>query len=92
MAENIGAIIRQWLQQSGLSDKLKEQSVPNYWTEIVGEAVARHAEVERIDKGRMYIRVSSAVWRNELMLRRDEIKRKINERFGAEVVQEVILR
>jgi len=92
MADSIGSIIKQWLRDSGLEEKVQQQSVPNYWVEIVGEAVARHAEVERIDRGKMFIRVSSAVWRNELMLRRDDIRRRINERFGAEIVQEIILR
>ncbi len=92
MAERIGSLIQQWLRENDLTDKVQEASVPAYWLEIVGEAVARQATVERIDKGRMFVRVESAVWRNELMMRREEIRQKVNERFGAEVVQEIILR
>jgi len=92
MAESIGSIIKQWLRDNGYEEKVRENSVPGYWTEIVGEAVARQAHVERIDRGRMYVRVESAVWRNELLMRRDEIIRKVNERLGAEVVREIVLR
>lgn len=92
MPNSIGAIIQQWLRENGLDDKLKEQSVPTYWVEIVGETIAKHATVDRIDKGTMFISVQSATWRNEIMLRREEIKRKVNERFGAEVVQEIVVR
>lgn len=92
MPNSIGAIIQQWLRDNGLDNKLKEQSVPTYWVEIVGETIAKHATVDRIDKGIMFISVQSATWRNEIMLRREEIKRKVNERFGAEVVQEIVVR
>lgn len=92
MAESLGAVIRQWLRENNLEEKLQQNEVPAYWVEIVGEAVARHATVERIDKGKMFVRVESAVWRNELAMRREEIRVKVNERLGAEIVTEVILR
>jgi predicted nucleic acid-binding Zn ribbon protein len=92
MANTIGALIQQWLRENNLETKVQESSVPGYWIDIVGEAVARHAHVERIDKGRMFVQVESAVWRNELAMRREEIRQKVNERFGAEIVKEIILR
>jgi predicted nucleic acid-binding Zn ribbon protein len=92
MAESIGAIIQQWLRANNLEEKLQQQSVPNYWVEIVGESVAKHATVERVDKGKMFVKVESAVWRNELSMRREEIRQKVNEHFGAEIVKEVIFR
>lgn len=92
MAESIGSILKQWLRDNGYEHKVQEHSVPDYWVEIVGEAVARQAHVERIERGRMFVRVDSAVWRNELLLRRDDIIRMVNERFGTEVVKEIVLR
>ncbi len=92
MAESVGAIIKQWLRENDLEGKFRESAVPGYWTEIVGETVASHSEVERIDKGRMFLRVDNATWRNELMLRREEIRESVNKRFGAEVVKEIIVR
>ena len=92
MAESIGAIIQQWLRANNLEEKLQQQSVPNYWVDIVGESVAKHATVERVDKGKMFVKVESAVWRNELSMRREEIRQKVNEHFGAEIVKEIVFR
>lgn len=92
MAESLGSLIQQWLRANNLEAKANESAVPAYWVEIVGESVARQTVVERIERGRMFVRVESAVWRNELALRREEIRAKVNERFGAEVVKEIILR
>ncbi len=92
MADSIGSVIRQWLRDHNLEEKLQESSVPSYWVDIVGEAVARHAHVERIDKGKMFVTVESAVWRNEMAMRREEIRQKVNERLGGEIVREIVLR
>jgi predicted nucleic acid-binding Zn ribbon protein len=92
MAQSIGSVIQEWLRKSGLEEKVQQQRVPAYWEEIVGETIAGHCSVERVDRGRMFIAVTNATWRNEIMLRRDEIRRRVNEHLGAEVVKEVIVR
>ena len=92
MSQHIGAIIQEWLRSQNLEEKIQQKSIPGYWIEIVGETVAKHAEVERVEQGKMYIRVESATWRNEVMLRREEIRSKVNAHFGAEIVREVIVR
>ena len=92
MPQSLGSVIQDWLRANNLEEKVQEHSVPLYWEEIVGESVARHARVERVDKGKMFVTVESATWRVEVALRREEIRRKLNERLGAEVVKEVIVR
>lgn len=92
MAQSIGSVIREWLKANGLEEKVQEGSIPAYWEEIVGEAIARNARLERIDKGRIFISVDSATWRAEVTMRREEIRQRINERLGAEVIQEIIVR
>lgn len=92
MAQTIGSAIKEWLRANGLDQKVQEHSVPGYWEEIVGEAFARHAKVERVDNGRLFVSVESAAWRTEVMLRREDIRTRLNERLGAEIVKEIIVR
>lgn len=89
MAEELGAVIRAWLRENGLEAKFREQSVPDYWVDIVGEKLARHATVERVAHGRMVIRAENPTWKQELLSRRETIRSKVNERFGTEVVREI---
>lgn len=92
MAQTIGAAISEWLRANGLDRKVKEHSVAGYWEEVVGEAFARHATVERVENGRLFVSVQSAAWRTELMLRRTEILGRLNERLGADILKEIIVR
>ena len=92
MVQSIGSVIKEWLKANNLEEKVQEQSIPAHWAEIVGESLARHAKVERVDKGKMFLRVESAAWRTEVVLRREEIRAKVNDRLGAEVVKEIVVR
>lgn len=91
MADSIGSIITQWLRDNNLESRVKESSVPDYWREIVGEAVAAHTEVERVSGGRMVIRAENPTWRVEILGRREEIRKKVNERLGADIISEIFV-
>lgn len=91
MAESIGSIIQAWLRQNNLEEDFREKSVPDYWTEIVGETFARHAVLERVEHRRMVIKTENATWKMEILARREEIRRRVNERFGVEVIDEVFV-
>ncbi len=91
MADDLGSVIKAWLRENGLEAKFREQSVPDYWIDIVGENLARHATVERIAHGRMVIRTESATWKQEILSRREDIRRRVNERLEAEVVTEIFV-
>jgi predicted nucleic acid-binding Zn ribbon protein len=92
MAQSLGSIIKEWLRANNLDVPMKEHSVPGYWPEVVGATLARHATVERLDRGALFVHCESAAWRTEVMLRREEIRARINERLGAEIVREIIVR
>lgn len=91
MAESIGTIIQRWLKENNLEQKFRESSVPDYWGEIVGETVARHCTLERVAAGRMFIKAENPSWKQELLGRREDIRARVNERFGTEVVTEVYI-
>jgi predicted nucleic acid-binding Zn ribbon protein len=80
------------LSEFGLEKGIKEHEVLVRWEEIVGKAIANHAHPTRLEQGKLWIRVSSAGWRQELSLMRVELVAKINNAIGADVVKEVILR
>jgi predicted nucleic acid-binding Zn ribbon protein len=89
---SLKTLLHQFLRERGLEHKLKELSVPQYWREAVGEQVDKVSTVKYFENGQLFVQVRAAVWRTELLLRREDIRRKINERCGGEVVREIIVR
>ncbi|MBK9249246.1 MAG: DUF721 domain-containing protein [Ignavibacteria bacterium] len=85
-------LLNQFLRERGLENKIIEYNIPKYWREIVGEQVDKVSTVKYFENGQLFVEVRAAVWRAELLLRREDIRNKINERCGSEIVREIIVR
>ncbi|GAB4339543.1 MAG: hypothetical protein Kow0099_14730 [Candidatus Abyssubacteria bacterium] len=62
------------------------------WKEIVGDDVARHCIPEKIERKKLYIKVDNPVWHQQLDLLKDEIKARIDARFGNINIDKIIFR
>ena len=53
--------------------------------------VAEQTRQVRLVKGTLYVHVSSAVIRTELMMQRDALARAINQKAGVNLVNQVVV-
>ncbi len=91
-ATPLGAVIQMLMKQAGLDKKVKEYAVLEQWNEVVGEFAAKATTAKKLEHGRLIVTLVSPVWRSEIMLRKDEIIRVLNEKAGSEVVKEIVIR
>jgi predicted nucleic acid-binding Zn ribbon protein len=73
----------------GLPSAVETGQVWSRWTEIVGPAVAAHAEPSSLKTGVLRVRADSPAWATEIGYLKDEIKAAVNRLVGAELVGEV---
>ncbi len=90
--QNIGEVIREYLQDSGLDRKLKEVDLIQSWEEIVGAMVSNRTTRIEIKNGKMTIYLQSSVVKNELMMLRESLKDALNRKAGEELIREIILK
>lgn len=88
----IGELIDMVLQQLGLGTTIKRYRVLQMWPEIVGERIAQVARAERLEDGKLFVRVSRAPWRNELTFLKKGLIDKINKAMNQEIVKDIIFR
>lgn len=91
-AQLLGTVLADILRKHGLDKKLRAHAIPEYWEEIIGQNAAKVAKVKKLEHGTLFIEVGAPVWRAELMMRREEIRKKINEKLGAELVRDIVLK
>ena len=75
-----------------IDNKLKEVEILKNWEEIVGKAISRRATRVYIKDGVMFIKLSSSVVRNELLMIRETLRQRLNEEAGEEIVKEIVLK
>lgn len=84
--------IKDYISEMNLGAKLGETAVINSWEEIVGRAISSRTSKIYIKDHVLYIHLSSSVVRNELMMLRESLRDKLNEKAGTEVVRDIVLR
>jgi len=60
------------------------------WSEACGEGISKVAEAYKIEDGRLFVRVESAPWRNELLYLKPRLIGKLNRLIGKEVVKDIV--
>jgi predicted nucleic acid-binding Zn ribbon protein len=85
----IGEVLDKSLSRLELSRRLDEYGIWPIWGEVVGEAIARNAQPEKIRNGTLFVKVSSPVWMQELQFMKEMIAEKLNHRLAGEVVKNI---
>src|ERR1041385_3715100 len=87
--ESVGAVLEQSLKRLDLAPRLDEYGVWPIWRDVVGEAIARNAQPEKIRNGTLFVKVSSPVWMQELHFMKEMIAEKLNHRLPGDLVKNI---
>lgn len=91
-AEQIGVLIRNFLRQESLETPLNEKRLIASWPEILGPVIASYTREIYIRNQVLYVHLTSAALRQELMMGRDLLVRNLNRHVGAQVITNIIFR
>ena len=91
-AEQIGDVIHYFLRQQGLESPLNEYRLVQAWDDMVGPAIARYTDNLYIKNQTLYVHLTSAVLRQELMMARELLIKNLNRAVGAQVIVNIVFR
>jgi predicted nucleic acid-binding Zn ribbon protein len=89
---SLAEAMEDYIKEMKLGDKLKEISILNSWENMVGKAISSRTSRIYIKEGVLYVFLKSSIVRNELMMIREALREKLNEKAGSEVVKEIVLK
>ncbi|MFW5820454.1 MAG: DUF721 domain-containing protein [Bacteroidota bacterium] len=89
---NISEIISSLLKQQGLEDKLYENRLMNSWEDLLGKSIGRATRHMYIKDRVLFVHISSSVVKHEIMMIRDELVVRLNEKAGKDVIGKILLR
>lgn len=91
-AEQIGVLIQHFLRQESLESPLNERRLINAWPEVLGSVIASYTTDLFIKNQVLYVSLTSAALRQELMMGREMLVRNLNRHVGAQVITNIIFR
>jgi hypothetical protein len=86
-----GALDDFFAQNPILADKLAETRLMDSWDRALGFSVMRFTDSLYITKRTLYVKLTSSVLKNELMLCREQMIDKLNAHAGRNVIDNIVL-
>ena len=89
---SLGSVLKEVVDSFGIEGKLNEGRIIATWQDIAGERIGQEVEKVWVNDGKLFVRIKSSVWRQELHLNRESWCRRLNEELGREMIKVIIFR
>ena len=88
----VGDIIRKLMKNPKLAEKLDKLNALDAWEEIIGAPITKYITDQKIYKGILYVKLKSAVVRNELSYKKSDFISQINQKVGKKLITDIVLK
>ena len=88
-AEPISNVFSRLFRELGIDKAIEQNQAVVQWSDIVGERIAQVSEAVKIEKGTLFIRVDSPVWRNELSFMKENLIENMNKALKKNIVKDI---
>ena len=90
--QSLSEVLRDYVKGTSIEKKLKEVDVVQSWEEMLGKTIAHYTKSVKLKSTVLFVEINSSVVKNELFMMREEIRRKLNEKAGEEMVSKIIFK
>mgnify|MGYP006237731273 CR=1 FL=1 len=88
----VGEIIKKLMRNPKLSEKLDKLDALEIWNEIIGIQLCKYILDQKIHKGILYVKLKSAVVRNELSYNKSDLINQINQKLEKDLISDIVLK
>jgi predicted nucleic acid-binding Zn ribbon protein len=89
---SLAEAIKDYINEMNFGEKLNEAGVLNSWEEVVGKAISSRTTKIYIKDHVLFVHLNSSVVRSELLMLRETLRQKLNEKAGSEVIKDIVFR
>jgi len=90
--QSLSSVLKSFVKENHLERKLDEIDLIKSWEEVVGKMVTRYTKNIYIQNSTLFVETTSPIVRNELLMMKEEIRLRLNEIAGQEIVKTIIFR
>jgi len=90
--QKLSDVIKAFVKEKNFQKKFDEIDVVSSWEKILGKTVNSYTEKVNLYNGVLFVKMKSPVVKNELMMMKEDIKRRLNEESGSEAVKKIVFK
>ena len=85
-AKSIKDLLSEYLEGSDFKEINDIINLNKFWSKMVGKTISKNTKIVRIKNGKLTIKTSNPVWRNELTFQKEDLlKRMKKEELGLNI-------
>lgn len=89
-SEPVSQVLMRFLRENGLETPLNQHRLLEAWPEVMGEGITRYTGNLYIRNQTLHVKILSAVLRQQLMMSRTALVRRLNEHINAQVITDIM--
>ncbi len=90
--KSISELVMATCREEGLETPLNEYRLIQAWSQVLGPSVKSYTGDMYIKNQILYVHITSSVLRQELMMNRKNLVRRLNEHVKAQVITDIMLK
>jgi len=88
--EKAGDILGGVLQKQGIDETVRRHTALLGWEKVVGKRIAKRAYPLELRGKTLFVEVEGSAWIHELSFLKNDIVRGLNERAGADAIEQIV--
>jgi len=88
----IREIVQAILKEQGIEGKMAENRLLNSWNELLGKTIANSTQELYIKNNTLFVHLRSSVIRHQLMMIKPDLIKRLNEKAGIDIIENIVLR
>lgn len=88
---SIGQALKFFLDKSKLKNNVRAFEITAIWEKIMGKTIAKYTEKIQIINRTLFITTPVAPLKNELLFQKEKIIQRVNEAFGENLINDVVI-
>ena len=90
--QKISDVLKSYTRENKLDSKLCELDVIKSWETVMGKTISRYTGNLYIQNSTLFVETTSPIVRNELLMMKEEIRIRLNEVAGKDLIKTIIFR
>ena len=87
--ETLKTVLEKTLKETGTEEVIVKGRAITLWSEVAGKEIGKATQASHIERGILFVKTESPVWRNELMFQKIEIINRINNQLKKTTVKDI---
>ena len=88
----LGDVLKEVIDELGIEEKVDEARVVETWANLAGDKINSVTESPWMKDATLYVKITSAAWRQELHMNRRKWRERLNGAFEKDPVDEIVFR